>query len=126
MLGNDIKVMTEPNGKKPYDACVNYNYIGTPSLNYSERVGIWDGENYLIAEYFDYDTYGPDKPIVVTFGVRWVLSRDLYNALMRRYIARKEVEALEEEQQANFKPGDDETEFFKKMYEIIESANDPD
>lgn len=128
LLDKDLKVMTEPTGENPYEFPDKYDYInfGEHKLGSHERIGLWYNDNYLITSYFDYDTYGADKPVKITFGVRWVLSRDLFNALMRRYNTRKEVEALEEEFQANFKPGDDQTEFFKKMHEIYESANDPD
>ena len=138
LLGNDIKVMTEPTGERPYDFPVAYDYIDTPlnrpvkcgqdSVDYlfTKRIEFWHHDNYFITTYFDYDTYGADKPVVVTFGAKWVLSRDLYNALMVKHNVEKQIEALEEEFQANHKPGDDETEFFKKYHEILDSANDPD
>ena len=107
LLGDDIKVMTEPTGERPYNFPLAYDYIDTPpnrpfkcvqdSVDYlnSERIGFWHHDNYYITTYFDFDTYGENEPVVVTFGAKWVLSRDLYNALMVKLHVRKQVEVLE-------------------------------
>lgn len=80
LLGKDARVLIEePSENKPYECDVEYDFFDGEL--HDERVGMWLNDKYYITKYFDHDTYGPDEPVHVTFGVDFIITGDLFREL---------------------------------------------
>ena len=92
LLGEYARTLIEePSEEKPYDCAVDYDYwdakvndgANTKATKYKYRthVGLWLDGKYYLTKYFDHDTYGPDEPVHVQFGIDYIITGDLYKAL---------------------------------------------
>ena len=70
-----------------------WNIGGTGETFPYPRMGCWVDDYYCLGSYYDYDFYkgedGEEDYVEVTYLCEWVISRDLYNALVGYLTERK-------------------------------------